>query len=1236
MSDQLAPIFKVAPRSFQRLEDEEEILTPEIPQQEEPAKPTLEAPLFKTPPKSMGRKPILSPETGVQKESQAELPTYIKQLNQVIQEDYKDTPITKEAILNDPRLMSVIRYNLKKRMGSPQESGLKSAAVGAYRTASNIAGGSTGLVFSDLDSMSDEEAFESWQEHQRSFAGGQTVTTANEMAFAMSADDSTKAALGAGYLLFDAMPTIFSGDTSWAEKGDAVLDYAQAGIWDPATIFSFGLGKVVGTAATKASTTAFRVGAKKAVQSLMAKGMSKRTAIKMTGKATKASPFIFSEALINSVADVAYQKTKIETGAQSEYSALQTGVSALAVTAMPLAFGVAGVTRAATTSGPLKKTALNLQWVDKELKNIPDFNAAKKSDVQRAYALMKSRLPMEELIDTFDDTFGRIVGDPSKIKVWDAQKKEFIPATAGKMTNAQAREAFTRTFLFGEGDAKGYYVALKEAGFSAHPIMTKEHKITGVVGETIKWLDDKVVKKHMEAFEKTHGVKLNIGYKAEDLANEFMSGISIGAKSMQQVSWLSRLEKMGLKGDEALLKFLRGEADEAAIKDPKMGQFALSTYKRLLTSTWATTGANLKGFGQLTSLNAAADVLVGTGELAFGALSKVVGRDPAKADLLFKRGLFDITSPLYRARNAMDPEQSLKVGEWYMRQFPEVEKALMREISGAGGAVTPLKQMNIEPGRSIKETVAGGVDKFTEAVQASAGVRLQDKMTKTWALGNNVDVYVMREYGIKPQEFFARSDAILEVASDRFKNRVLDKAINRTLRETASLQWSSLSQKQHKTMARSVAQFIEGVTNKTVAGYIVPFGSFLNTTLATAGDLSGVNFIRGQMMRFGNKTADYATQDGTELLAKGIVGWSAVAAGVPAALERLEKGYAWNQNEREDGTVADETFTWPESVFRLTSQIVAHMSKDGQFNPESYADVPSELWEEFRNAPADLRREAFVQTGGQALRDFDNVIKSIEGSFSALMNGEELDAWKEIAPVLSQPISGVTRFMDPYNQFWGVITDGNLAPDRRQGAVFLNNAFRYVDQLTGWDETMEKRAYPTEGIREGADLGKQLLGERTSPRLTLSARVLNSAGMSAWNQIRFEGPPEVKNTMDELVVSYLDANARRMLTENPDFFTTKKLTTEQRQKMVKSQVIDPAVSAVKDLVKEGYLPPEYDLLRQTASLKKKDLAKVKDYLGVEESLVDLAQTEVGRATLSKLIYLTKNYDDIFMKDFKLD
>ena len=37
-----------------------------------------------------------------------------------------------------------------------------------------------------------------WQNYQRSFAGGQTVTTANEVVYGMNANEDVKSKLGAG------------------------------------------------------------------------------------------------------------------------------------------------------------------------------------------------------------------------------------------------------------------------------------------------------------------------------------------------------------------------------------------------------------------------------------------------------------------------------------------------------------------------------------------------------------------------------------------------------------------------------------------------------------------------------------------------------------------------------------------------------------------------------------------------------------------------------------------------------------------------------------------------------------------------------------------------------------------------------------------------------------------------------------------------------------------------------
>ena len=105
-------------------------------------------------------------------------------------------------------------------------------------------------------------------------------------------------------------------------------------------------------------------------------------------------------------------------------------------------------------------------------------------------------------------------------------------------------------------------------------------------------------------------------------------------------------------------------------------------------------------------------------------------------------------------------------------------------------------------------------------------VRLQDDLTKRWAFGTNVNQAIMRAYGQTPEEFFKRSDAALEMASDKFQKEVLDKAVFRTLRETASVNWSSLPGKESLVSARTWAKGFEFFTNRTPVGFVVPFGSF--------------------------------------------------------------------------------------------------------------------------------------------------------------------------------------------------------------------------------------------------------------------------------------------------------------------------------------------------------------------------------------------------------------------------
>ena len=109
-----------------------------------------------------------------------------------------------------------------------------------------------------------------------------------------------------------------------------------------------------------------------------------------------------------------------------------------------------------------------------------------------------------------------------------------------------------------------------------------------------------------------------------------------------------------------------------------------------------------------------------------------------------------------------------------------------------------------------------------------------------------------------------------------------------------------------------------------MAGYVVPFGSFLNTTIATMADLTGINAARFFTYKITGKQLDFATQEGAEAFGKMAEGWSAIAIGIPQAREKISEGLSWNQDRNEDGSINDRTFEWPNSTIRVMQQIFAH------------------------------------------------------------------------------------------------------------------------------------------------------------------------------------------------------------------------------------------------------------------------------------------------------------------------
>jgi len=219
---------------------------------------------------------------------------------------------TKEGILASPKDMNAIR----KMMVSAKDS--------YYETAS------------------DDETYDAFMSHMR-WLNSNEVYTAQEAINVYAADDETKANYGEAYKVYDRVGSIFSNGGDFGDKAGAVKDYALAIATSPSTYAGFIVGKLAGRASTKVGMKATQEliinAAETAAKQVAKKGGSQtaQTAVKReivnaavkvgTKRATLAAAAV--EGTVASFQDILYQDVMMDTGAQEEFSYMQTAVSTL-------------------------------------------------------------------------------------------------------------------------------------------------------------------------------------------------------------------------------------------------------------------------------------------------------------------------------------------------------------------------------------------------------------------------------------------------------------------------------------------------------------------------------------------------------------------------------------------------------------------------------------------------------------------------------------------------------------------------------------------------------------------------------------------------------------------------------------------------------------------------------------------------------------------------------------------
>lgn len=1124
---------------------------------------------------------------------------------------YEGRSLTDEMILADPELMKVVDTSLQVRFGA------RSNLAGAV-TAST--GGATGT----FEGKSPEERLEIWNNWNRSFAGGQSVTTLNEVAFHVGASEEENAAIGASFELFDKKGNIFTGTETIGETFDGVFDYLKAAIYDPITLASLGVGKVFTFAGTKAAALALKATARAAFRQSLAAGATRAVAAKAAKDATRrgfvsigaktVAKYSAVDFAANVGADIAYQNVLIGTKAQEEYSYVQTGIAALGTLAIPyIIAAIKGIgalaigARQASAKLPAGERNIFEAYVDVQRK----FGNLGPEDIANA---VKQRTNVGQVNASLQNTFQNFGDNLKNFVPWSQAKVDagrILNSNGVALTAGENQNLFWKSFLFGDtaGTQKGFVQGLSDAGFVYVP-RGKDDKITNFIADAVAWLDPAVVKQAVSDFEATVGKTFDgVVDTPELLSSAFKNRQSIFGSGLYDSKQVQDI--LGKGGTVAeLADALSKQTDEA---HPEVGKYVLSIWKRLVTSSLSTTGLNVKGWANLSIMNTASDVVLGGLKLGEAAIYKASGQQGAyEAALNASKG--SILGGIKRGYNLFTPTMTMDAADGYLMLKPDLYEKILRTSSGGTDGANVLKTFNIDPTNKVANITENTVTAF----QHITGVRLQDEVTKLLSFQSALEQGILREYGQTYNAFMSRPDAYIEMFTPRFKGRVDAWALNRTLRETSSKTWS---QKKGRGITLGIAKGIEAISRNPVGGYAVPFGSFMNTAFATLGDYSGFNAVKHLTARALNDSGisptrfDFAEEEGMELFAKGIVGWSAVSLGINDAIEKIEKGYAWNQDERDDGSIEDITYEFPVSYIKIVTQMAAHYVKD-------------------KEIPESLAKQAFEVLGGQPFRQMDSAgqeaMEVVTNILTAEYDEAAANSIAALAGLGSRIISGVLRPLDLVNQVAILMSDDYTQIDRKQANnKFLAQSFRYVDQIFGGFDA-PPAATPTRGVDlERPDPGKMLGGVRSVPGPNSIERVLSAVGKAPWQAVRWGGDDQVKNSMDGILGPILNAEAERMLQDNPDFFKKNLATREkrvnevlERAKNLTTQVIDFSFSEEDTLIK---------LKRDLSKVPQKDVRRAMTYLNFTGDPMDIVKEEGGAEKLEMLIYFSKNYNELLVE-----
>lgn len=1068
-----------------------------------------------------------------------------------------------------------------------------------------------------IEGESRESIVDSFLNNRRGVVSGNTVRGLSEMDYIndIKNDSQRSARAAAAYQLYENMAGIFSGETTIGEKAEGIMDFTRSVILDPVNLVGGLIGKAaangslrVGTYAAKraALEAGKREGTKEAAEKVITKTFT--DGLKASRTATKAKIGHYAQQTLGKTAiqrlktkaaikeigivtgidaavgagmEYLYQDGLVDVDAQEDINYLSVGIAA----AGGIILG--GIQAGLIARRGVTDTAVQtMEFPEPEVKGFL-------SEASQAIAnyVKQDKVP---------------IGRDWKTKLKDGAELS--------KDSADFSSDFFKVLLLGhvkedEIVFRGMTQIAYERGFVWAPRF-KDDRFTNWMSDIISGVSDKEAQGFLSSIEKATGNKIRVrGDDGKIIPRSKITGKDIGDilsyKASEAGASLGALgqsaKQLGLSITDAELKDLYQSALDANIvktKKPKeeAGIVSEAFQKnqnrliRLLVSHPSTSALNVIGWGANTSLQTTSDLVSALLYAGQGTLQKLAG-DAAKGAKTQKLAADLFAANAARIKFLLDPDMTYTA---FQSALTRNSEALQRLDNVLPGGVEGVNDVLTGGKFSPSQKLTGlKVDDKIDLVQKLALVQAQDGFTKSQEFLFQMDKKLRVATGKGWNEFY-RSTNIGDMPIQKYMASKEYRDIEASAVEDTLEAIFSKSYKGRGTIGM-VAGGLEDMRNLPGLGMMVPFGRFFNNTIAFMGkNAPGVNLILKGAGFFDDMSK-------TEAVSRSLVTAGTIFTLSEQEMDNVRQGLPmYSAVDPLTGEITSQQYDFPVSAYRAGARILA-LSRMEEYD---------QAWSAFKRFGEDFGLQNLLRNLNQTER---NTIEAIE----MMVNPERRDFAKasEIAltTLSAQYLNPLVRPLEPLNVVAGIARGEDAAPiDRNQNNKFINNAFRYVDNIIPLFSG-KPLAEPRETAAGGtADIqSTKILGARVI-RLTDTQRVMARMGLrefdiNAARKIR-DQVPQAANAYNGILFDIIEAESSLLM--ESDWF--EKLTPAEKLQHWDQDVLPRAKDLAKTFLRLQYSGAEDVISQQyniTSKYSKKDVQKATRELNLGE-IEDLETEEL--------------------------